>query len=207
MTHGPFGPGAVPLLAITPGDGRDLERWLRTLGEAGLPGVLVREPAWDADTLERAVAIACESVPFVAVHDRNPHARALARRWNLPLHVAGGAPLPGPPFGASTHGEAEALAALAAGAAFCLLSPVWAPLSKPDDTRPTIGEERFLAVARDRPILALGGVTPERFHRLRAAGAGAAVLGALSDVTLSDVTLSEGDPPDARAALSRYLRP
>lgn len=205
MTVRPFAE-RVPLLAITPGDGRDLDRWLRTLGDAGLPGVLVREPGWDADTLERALVLACEVVPFVSVHDRNPHARTLAARLGLPLHVAGGSPLPPAPFAASTHGESEVEGALAAGACYCLLSPVWAPLSKPDDTRAPLGPERFLAAARGRPVLALGGVTPERYRRLRAAGAGAAVLGALSVDTPSVDTPSD-DAAELRAALSRYLQP
>lgn len=180
----------IALLGISPGDGRDLCPWLEALGRAGLPGVLIREPNVDRETLDRWVGLAVDGLPFVAVHDRNPHAREIARRRGVPLHVASDTPPPPVPFAASTHSADEVDDALAAGAVYCLLSPVWSPLSKPDDVRPPLGPDRFLAIAGARPVLALGGVTPERFRVLQAAGAGAAVLGGLSD-------------PDP---MSRYLR-
>lgn len=55
-------------------------------------------------------------------------------------------------------------ARLARGADLALVSPVYAPGSKPGDTRPPLGPEGFqaLAAALPCPALALGGVTPER---------------------------------------------
>jgi thiamine monophosphate synthase len=83
--------------------------------------------------------------------------------------------------GVSCHEAAEVDAAFGAGATYALLSPVWRPASKPDDRREPLGPERFLAIARERPVLALGGVTPERHAWLRARGAwGSAVLGGLA---------------------------
>jgi thiamine-phosphate pyrophosphorylase len=101
---------------------------------------------------------------------------------------------PGGTFAASTHGEAEVDRALAAGAVYVTLSPVWAPTSKPDDRRPTLGAQRFLAAAHGRPVLALGGVTPDRFAALMSAGAhGAAVLGPF-----------RGEPGDVARAVAAY---
>ncbi|HYH95233.1 thiamine phosphate synthase [Hyalangium sp.] len=55
-------------------------------------------------------------------------------------------------------------ARLARGADLALVSPVYAPGSKPADTRPPLGPEGFqaLAVSLPCPAFALGGVTPER---------------------------------------------
>jgi thiamine-phosphate pyrophosphorylase len=55
-------------------------------------------------------------------------------------------------------------ARLARGADLALVSPVYAPGSKPGDTRPPLGPEGFQALAASLPCptLALGGVTPER---------------------------------------------
>lgn len=48
------------------------------------------------------------------------------------------------------------------GADLALVSPVFPPGSKPDDTRPTLGPRGFERIARELPIpaFALGGVTP-----------------------------------------------
>lgn len=153
------------LLAITPGDGRDLVPWLTALARAGLPGVLIREPALDRRSLARLAQI---PVPYVVLHTRNPHAAQLG----LPLHGPGC-------DGVSCHSEAEVNAAFAAGASYALLSPVWRPTSKPADTRPPLGLERFLAAAEARPVYALGGLQPDRYRNLRRHGARGAVSGAL----------------------------
>ncbi len=166
------------LVAITPGDGRDLVPWLEALGAAGLPGVLLREPSLEP----RWVAAAVQAVPVVWLHwrCRDP------RRYGLPVHEQR----------QSCHSAAEVDQALASGAAWALLSPVWAPTSKPDDSRPPLGLERFLAVAAERPVIALGGVTPDRYAALRAHGASAAVLGDL---------FGQPDPVAASERLCRYL--
>lgn len=55
-------------------------------------------------------------------------------------------------------------ARLAQGANLALVSPVYAPGSKPGDTRAQLGPEGFRALAATLPCpaLALGGITPER---------------------------------------------
>jgi thiamine monophosphate synthase len=185
------------LVAITPGDGRDLVPWVRALAAAGLQGLLIREPGLDAEGLQRLLAAAAP-VPWVAIHHRTA-----ARPPGLPVHLPStidpsGWGARGEVFGVSCHDAAAVDAALAAGAAWVLLSPVWPPTSKPDDDRETLGLARFVAVARDRPVLALGGVTPERFRQLRERGGrGAAVLGDLFGLA---------EPAAAAARLRRYVR-
>ncbi|MBI5441830.1 MAG: thiamine phosphate synthase [Deltaproteobacteria bacterium] len=89
--------------------------------------------------------------------------------------------LPGALLGASCHGREELLSAWSQGADYALLSPVFATISK----APAGGElgGAGFAAAREGvgfPVLALGGVTPERVAEAAAAGAsGVAVLGAL----------------------------
>ena len=78
----------------------------------------------------------------------------------------------------AVHDEQEAHRAV--GADLALVSPVFPPGSKPEDTRPTLGPEGFrrLAAALPCPALALGGITPERASRLTGA-AGFAVISAV----------------------------
>ncbi len=84
-------------------------------------------------------------------------------------------------LGASTHDLTELLRAAAAGADFATFGPVWhtpakAPFGDPVGTR----QLAAAAAAGRLPILALGGVTPDRVPQLRAAGAtGAAAIAAL----------------------------
>lgn len=72
---------------------------------------------------------------------------------------------------AAVHGIAEMRRAERSGADLLLVSPVFATASH-RDARP-IGIARFARMVREarRPVIALGGVTDQRFRRLRAAGA------------------------------------
>jgi thiamine-phosphate pyrophosphorylase len=73
---------------------------------------------------------------------------------------------PGRQVSVAVHDADEAR--LARGADLALVSPVYAPGSKPGDTRPQLGPEGFQALAASLPCpaLALGGMTPERASRL-----------------------------------------
>lgn len=98
----------------------------------------------------------------------------------------------------AVHDEAEALAA--AGADLALVSPVFAPGSKPTDTRPTLGPEGFhrLASAVPCPAFALGGLDAARAQQL----SGAAGVAVVSSV------LAAADPRGAcRGLLSRTPPP
>ena len=78
------------------------------------------------------------------VHDVRPHLPA--GRW----------------VSAAIHDADEAR--LTRGADLALVSPVYAPGSKPEDSRAPLGPEGFRALAASLtcPAMALGGITPER---------------------------------------------
>jgi thiamine-phosphate pyrophosphorylase len=79
-------------------------------------------------------------------------------------------------IGVSCHSREELERAEREGADYAYLSPVFSPLSKPDD-RPPLGLDGFAAtiVGLRIPVLALGGITPERIPDcLRAGAAGVA---------------------------------
>jgi thiamine-phosphate pyrophosphorylase len=179
----------VRLLGITSGRADpDLPERIAAWGEAGIPGVCVREPHLDVERLEELVALARERIPFVAVHAKHPHAAEVAARLGVHLHLGAEDPRVDPvPFGVSCHDPASLDEAFARGARWAVLSPVWRPTSKPGDERAPLGLETYLAWAAGRPVLSLGGVDPARLEALLGAGGfGAAVLGGL-DVPLADL--------------------
>ncbi len=167
------------LLALSPGDGRPLGPWLGALAAAGWPAVLLREKA-DLDERWRSAAAEAARLGLqVLVHADNPGARADPGGW--PLHLPATGPHHPAAWGRSCHSGAELDCAFAEGARYALLSPIWAPGSKPGDARPPLGPAGLIAAAAGRPVLALGGVNAARLGQLAAAGAwGAAVLGALA---------------------------
>jgi thiamine-phosphate pyrophosphorylase len=83
------------------------------------------------------------------------------------------------------------------GASYAHLAPIFAPLSK-NSSRPPLGLEPLRrAAARGLPVLAQGGVTPERTRAILAAGAaGVAVTGSV---------LAAGDAAAAARALREAL--
>lgn len=80
--------------------------------------------------------------------------------------------------GVSAHGDADVAAAKAAGADYATLSPIFATASKPG-YGPALGPAALARAARHGlPLLALGGMTPERARECVAAdAAGIAVMG------------------------------
>jgi thiamine-phosphate pyrophosphorylase len=84
-------------------------------------------------------------------------------------------------IGRSVHNLAEAEAALAQGADYLVVGPVFPTASHPE--RAPLGVPAFARIARlGLPALAIGGVTPARVAELRAAGAyGVAAIRALWD--------------------------
>jgi len=82
-------------------------------------------------------------------------------------------------IGLSCHSAEEVVAAEASGADYASLSPVFLTESKPD-YGPALGIERLGAMAAGSklPLVALGGLTPERVAACREAGVrGIAVMG------------------------------
>ena len=166
-------------------DARAVQGVAAELVAAGLSWVWLRDhdasaAAFDAAAhrlAERLREIAPGVVLSVGTHLAT--ARALgahlhAGRRGDTLDDAGAA---GVPAGLSAHGAAEVVGAARRGAVYATLSPVFPTASHAG--APTLGLDRFGAAARASPIpvLALGGMTPERAGSARAAGAwGAAVL-------------------------------
>src|SRR5206468_8211399 len=126
---------------------------------------------------------------------------ALAHAGGLPLIVASDAELAGAlgatavhlaatdpagalqiPHGRSCHDAAEVRAAVAEGAAYVTVSPMFATSSKPG-YGPAIGETGLRTLTDEAagvPVYALGGVIPDRVTACTAAGAaGVAVMGAV----------------------------
>lgn len=88
-----------------------------------------------------------------------------------PAHAPTRRPAAGKLVTASAHSRPEALAAFQAGAHLIFLSPVFPTRSHPG--APAMGPVRFGLAARGLPgpVVALGGMTPTRFRRLRPLGA------------------------------------
>jgi thiamine-phosphate diphosphorylase len=84
-------------------------------------------------------------------------------------------------IGKSVHDLDGAEAAKAEGADYLVVGPVYATASHPDRT--PLGLERLRAIAGlGLPVIAIGGVTPERAREVKGAGAyGAAAIRALWD--------------------------
>lgn len=95
-------------------------------------------------------------------------------------------------IGRSVHDPAEAAAAVEEGADFLLVGSVYPTASHPGQAAAGLDLVRA-AAALGRPVVAIGGMDPERAARVRDAGAyGVAAIGALWDAA---------DPAAAAAAL------
>ncbi|UWQ40300.1 thiamine phosphate synthase [Leisingera aquaemixtae] len=94
-------------------------------------------------------------------------------------------------FGLSTHDEAELERALSFGPAYVALGPVYPTLLKKMKWGPQGLEQvaRWKRMAGDTPLVAIGGLTPERLPGVFAAGADSAAV-------VTDIQLAED--PEAR---------
>jgi thiamine-phosphate pyrophosphorylase len=100
---------------------------------------------------------------------------------SLPVAALRGITPPGFLIGASAHSTAEAREAATEGADFVVFGPVYDTPSKRRYGPPQgLAALETAAAATPRPLLAVGGITPERVREVRAAGAaGVAVIGAV----------------------------
>ncbi|PIE21938.1 MAG: thiamine phosphate synthase [Planctomycetota bacterium] len=191
---------------ISPGDGLgpQLEQRLRTAVRAGLRGFQLREKGSFAGELHRAAetCVALMGEGYCLVNDRVDVALAAgAHGVHLGTHalpVAAARRLLGaePLIGASIHNEAELERAQAEGADFVFASPVY-PVQKPGrKTMRPLGLPRLqrLLSQSQVPVLALGGIRPERVAELMDLGVhGVAVLSGI------------GRAEDAALATRAYL--
>lgn len=166
---------------------------LRSALAAGLPALQLREPNWSFERLRDFARRAQEEVGQRAAILIN-RSTDLAVSLGLDgVHVGGGDPqrvavarrLLGDQLliGYSAHNVRELTQAHDAGADYCYLSPVFAPLSKPA-TLQTIGLTGFRRACENAPlpVYALGGIRPVHAAALRDGGAcGVAVIGSLLD--------------------------
>lgn len=82
-------------------------------------------------------------------------------------------------IGRSTHSVRSVRAALAEGADYVMLGPIWATTSHPHPGRPHLGPD-ILGETTPARVIAIGGITPGRTARCVAAGAyGVAAIRAL----------------------------
>jgi thiamine-phosphate pyrophosphorylase len=157
--------------------------------DGGLELLLLRETALEEraliDLLRRLGPLLGEGL---ILHGSSQDAIALAVRCGTGLHLPArtdAAPLR--PMikgwlGQSCHDPLELATSRAAGCDYVTLSPVFQPISKPADTRRCLGTEGLaqLCVYTDIPVLALGGITPERVPACISAGAyGVASMGGI----------------------------
>jgi len=100
---------------------------------------------------------------------------------SLPVSALRAISPPGFLIGASTHSLAEARQAEAAGADFVVFGPVYDTPSKRAFGAPQgLGALEAVAGAVSRPVIAVGGITPDRVREVVAAGAaGVAVIRAI----------------------------
>lgn len=177
--------------------------WAPRLAEAGLRALQVREKDLAPAGLFRYCRALRDALPPTVrlyLNDRADLALSLGltgvhlREESLPLAAHGGPLREALRFGVSTHDAAGVRAAEAAGAEFATFGPIHATPSK-SDYGPPLGPEALAgaAAASGLPLLALGGVTPERVAEcLDAGAAGVAAVSAVWDAA------------DPLAALERF---
>lgn len=158
---------------------------------AGLPAVQLREKdlgAGDLADLARALrGPTAARGALLIVNDRADVALAVGadgvQRTSASLSVEDLRAVAGRRLliGASTHGLDEALAAERAGADWVVFGPVYDTPSKRRYGPPQgLAALEEVAAAVSIPVVAIGGITPERVREVRAAGArGVAVISAI----------------------------
>ena len=179
-----------PILLITDRSqaARAVEDVVTAAFDGGCRWVSLREKDLSASARRRlAETLLKRAEPYkarVGVHEDVALAASLGLRGlHLPAHgdVQGAKRSVDPRclIGKSCHSDAEISVAVASGADYASLSPIFLTRSKPD-YGPAVGLERLAAIAAssDLPLIALGGVTPEHVAACRQSGAkGIAVMG------------------------------
>jgi thiamine-phosphate pyrophosphorylase len=183
--------------------GRDLVEVVAACLTAGLPAVQVREK----DLAVADLAALCRRLrtlhpaPFLIVNDRADVALAVGadgvQRTHASLSVADLRVVTDKRVrvGASVHSVEEAVAAAGQGAEWVFFGPVYDTPSKRAYGPPQgVAKLERVAAAVAVPVIAIGGVTPDRVAEVRRAGAhGVAVISAILAA------------PDPAAATQRFL--
>jgi len=148
------------------------------------------KPASSRDLLaaaERIRPLAHAAGALFLVNDRPDVARAVEAdgvhlgQEDLPVAAARRVLGPGRMVGVSTHDVEQARAAVADGADYVAVGPIYATTSKATGLEPRgLALVRAVRAAVPCPVVAIGGITPETATAVRAAGADAiAMIGAL----------------------------
>ena len=166
------------LIGISPGDhgcGRTLSWLIQGAVNGGLEAIILREPH-----LSRAayVELARRLSPLfgqgLLLHASHDDALEIAERSGWGIHLpasiewAGVRPRVSGLLGMSCHTVDDLKRAEDAGADYATFSPVFGPLSKPNDRRPTLGPQG-IDDAIDQtaiPIIAVGGITTDTADQL-----------------------------------------
>jgi thiamine-phosphate pyrophosphorylase len=199
--------GRFHLITDTRG-GRDPLQVVPAALDAGADVIQVRvKPLSDADALavvEQALALCAPYAVTCVVDDRLDVALAAGAHGvhlgadDLPVERARAVAGPGLLVGATVRDPLAARRAAAAGASYLGTGPAYATGTKSGLPAP-IGVDGVAAVcaAVDLPVIAIGGVSPDRVGPLVAAGAhGVAVIGAVSEAA---------DPTAAARAIAAAL--
>ena len=169
--------------------GRDLVEIVAACCAAGLPAVQLREkdlPAPDVAALSRAI-LALPSAPFLIVNDRADVALAAGAHGvqrthaSLSVHELRVVADKRVRVGASVHSLEEAVAVAGEGADWVFFGPVYDTPSKRAYGAPQgLATLERVAAAVRIPVIAIGGITPERVADVRRAGAaGVAAISAI----------------------------
>jgi len=152
-----------------------------------MDALILREPARTERELVTLARVLSPCVgPGLILHASHASAASIAEASGWGLHL----PSHADPslirtriqglMGISCHNSAQLHAAAAAGCDYAFISPIFTPHSKPDDSRTTIGIDGLALLTKQCPIpvIALGGITPNRARQCLAAGAhGVAAMG------------------------------
>lgn len=136
------------------------------------------------------VPVADETGAILLVNDRVDVALALGAagaqlgRRSIPLAAARGLLGPERWLGYSAHDPAELPSAAAGGADYIVYGTIFPSATHPGEATAGVEGVREAASRATVPIIAIGGMTPERVPEVRAAGAyGVAVLGGVWSAT------------------------
>lgn len=161
------------VLGISPGDhgcGRTLTWLLQGAVDGGLQALILREPHLSKPAyVELARRISPLFRSGLILHASHPDATDVAESSGWGLHLPSGSDIGACRvrvrglLGVSCHDGAELRAAEDAGADYATISPVFPPLSKPNDVRGALGIDglRSAIDGIHMPVFALGGLTAE----------------------------------------------